>query len=152
MRPPLPALLIMAALATAGCADERRQLGQALSGKPPVINGSLVGRWAIADLNGGGPVAGALLEFADGGQISGSAGCNRITGRWQAGSDGSLGIGPLATTRRACEEPGMGIEDRVLALLGAVRRVEHDGRGNAALVAPDGRRLRLIPALPEPPR
>ena len=140
----------MILLALAGCQAERRQLGQALSGQPPVIAGSLAGRWTIADLNGGGAVAGGELAFtAD--SVAGTAGCNRLAGGWR--QDGSrIGIGPLAGTRMACAPAIMAVEARLIALLNAATRVEFDARGGATLISGDGRRLRLVPALPEPPR
>jgi heat shock protein HslJ len=143
-------LLVLIPLALAGCKAERQQLGQALSGKPPVVTGSLIGRWTIADLNGGGPVARGELAFtAD--SLAGTAGCNRLAGGWR--QDGaSLSIGPLAGTRMACAAAVMAVEARVIALLNAAKRVEFDARGGATLISGDGQRLRLIPALPEPPR
>jgi heat shock protein HslJ len=95
-------LLLFALLALAGCRDQRQQLGQALSGKPPVIAGSLEGEWQIEDLNGGGPVAQSRLMFDPGDQgtsrLSGTAGCNRFSGNWK--QDGAtLQLGPMAATR-----------------------------------------------------
>ncbi len=140
------ALLMLPSLA--GCQAERRQLRQALSGKPPVVAGSLIGRWTMADLNGGGAVAGGTLEFnAD--KVAGSAGCNRLSGRW-AQDGASLSIGPLAATRMACPPPAMQIEQRVLALLAEPLAVLHDGKGGVTLIARDGRRLRLAADVPEP--
>lgn len=142
--------IVLILLALAGCKAERRQLGQALSGQPPVISGSLIGRWRIVDLNGGGGVPGAMLAF-EGTSITGSSGCNRITGSWTL--DGArLAIGPLASTRMACAAASMALEQRFLALLSAVQSVQFDANGNATLISPDGRRMRLAPALPEPAR
>lgn len=135
-----------ALLVLAGCQAERRQLGQALSGRPQVVAGSLIGRWTMADLNGGGAVAGGTLEFgAD--TVAGSAGCNRLSGRWTQAA-ASLSIGPLATTRMACAPAAMQAEQRVLALLAGPLAVVFDGDGGATLIARDGRRLRLAPAAP----
>lgn len=144
MRWAVAALLMLPLLA--GCQNEQRQLRQALSGKPPVVAGSLIGRWAMADLNGGGAVAGGTLEFsAD--TVAGSAGCNRLSGRWT--QDGAtLSIGPMAATRMACPPPAMQAEQRVLALLAAPLAVLHDGQGGVTLIAQDGRRLRLAPKQP----
>jgi heat shock protein HslJ len=144
------ALIVLVALASlAGCQAERRQLGQALSGQPPVMAGSLIGRWTMADLNGGGPVARGELAFtAD--SVAGTAGCNRLAGGWQ--QDGAtIRLGPLAGTRMACPPAVMAVEARVMALLNAAKRVEFDARGGATLVSDDGQRLRLIPALADVP-
>jgi len=141
------ALLIpFALLALASWSDQRQQLGQALSGKPPVIAGSLEGEWQIADLNGGGPVAQSRLMFDPGDQgtsrISGTAGCNRFSGHWK--QDGAtLQLGPMAATRMACPPPAMEIEQRVLALLEAATSVTYTADGAAILATPDGRKLTL---------
>jgi heat shock protein HslJ len=140
----IPLLLLL----LAGCQNERRQLGQALSGQPPVVAGSLIGRWAMADLNGGGAVAGGLLEFSAG-TLAGTAGCNRLMGSWQE-KGAVLTVGPLAATRMACAPAAMQAEQRVMALLAAPLRVQYDGNGGVTLIAADGRRLRLVPALQEP--
>lgn len=143
-----PALIPLMLLLLAGCQNERRQLGQALSGQPPVVAGSLIGRWTMADLNGGGAVSGGMLEFSAG-KLAGTAGCNRLMGSWQE-NGATLSVGPLAATRMACAPTAMHVEQRVLALLAAPLTVKHDGNGGVTLIAADGRRLRLVPALPEP--
>lgn len=141
------ALLIpFALLALASCSDQRQQLGQALSGKPPMIAGSLEGEWQIEDLNGGGSVARGELMFDPGDQgtsrISGTAGCNRFSGHWK--QDGAtLQLGPMAATRMACPPPAMEIEQRVLALLEAATSVTYTADGAAILATPDGRKLTL---------
>lgn len=139
-------LLLFALLALAGCRDQRQQLGQALSGKPPVIAGSLEGEWQIEDLNGGGPVAQSRLMFDPGDQgtsrLSGTAGCNRFSGNWK--QDGAtLQLGPMAATRMACPPPAMEIEQRVLALLEAANSVTYTADVAAILATPDGRKLTL---------
>ena len=139
------ALLISVALLTA-CREQRTQLGQALSGKPPVIAGSLSGEWQIADLNGGGPVAGGSLVFDGGGQgssrVSGTAGCNRFTASWAQGGV-TPQFGPFAATMMACAPAVMAVEQRVLALLKAASSVVFTEDGAAILATPDGRKLRL---------
>jgi hypothetical protein len=134
-------LALIALLLLAGCQAERRQLGQALSGKPPVVAGSLIGRWTMTDLNGGGAVAGGVLDFGAG-SVAASAGCNRLNGKWQL-SGTTLTIGPIAATRMACAPAAMQMEQRVLALLAQPLAVLHDGKGGVSLIAGDGRRLRL---------
>lgn len=127
-------------LALPACKAERAQLRQALSGKPPVVAGTLVGRWQVVDLNGGG-APGAVLDFAADGGLAGSGGCNRLMGRWQLGE--GLRIDGLGSTRMACAPALMQVEGRLLALLGAANRVIFETGGDAHLVTPDGRRLRL---------
>lgn len=139
-------LLPLALFALTGCRDQRQQLGQALSGKPPVIAGSLEGEWQIADLNGGGQLARGRLMFDPGDQgtsrLSGTAGCNLFNGRWK--QDGAtLKLGPMATTKMACPPPAMEIERRMLALLEAVNSVSYTADGAAVLATSDGRKLTL---------
>lgn len=145
-------LLPLLFLALVGCREQRQELGQAMSGKPPVISGSLEGEWQIADLNGGGSVAGGNLMFDPGDQgtsrVSGTAGCNRFNGAWK--QDGStLKLGPFASTMMACPPPAMEVEQRVVALLEAVNSVSYTQAGEAILAAPDGRKLKLMRA-PKP--
>ena len=156
MRPSL--LLPLVLLALSGCREQRQQLGQALSGQPPVIAGSLEGEWQMADLNGGGAVAGGSLRFdagaKDGGdqatsRVSGTAGCNRFNGGWKQ-HGGRLKLGPFAATMMACPPPAMDVERRVLALLEAVNSVTYTTDGEAQLAAPDGRKLRLRRLPPKP--
>ena len=157
----LPVLIV---LATGGCREQRQQFGQALSGQPPVIAGSLDGDWLVADLNGGGVVAGVSLRFDTAPpRISGSSGCNRFAGGWrmavqhagrhQVGQ--TIRIGPLAATKMACAPAVMDVEKRTLALLQSANSViftgpdtwrgtwQDNGPGKAILVAPGGRRLTL---------
>ena len=65
------------------------------------------------------------LSFADG-QVSGSAGCNNFHGKYS--TEGSkLQVGPLATTRRACDEPLMTQEREFLAALASAVTWSIDG-------------------------
>ncbi|WP_372916524.1 META domain-containing protein [Sandarakinorhabdus sp.] len=138
-------LLPLALLALAGCREQRQQLGQALSGQPPVIAGNLEGEWQLADLNGGGAVAGGSLRFGvagSDGSVGGTAGCNRFNGGWKQ-DGGNLKLGPFTATKMACPPPVMDVERRVLALLEAVNSVTYTADGGAFLAARDGRKLRL---------
>ena len=145
MRILLPALLVLALLP--GCREQRAQLGQALSGKPPVMAGSLEGNWVLADLNGGGAPATAIMLLFDPGDhntsgVSGTSGCNRFTGGWQQNGT-TVKLGPLAGTMMACPPAVMEIERRFLAVLGAVNTVTYTAAGEAILATPDGRKLLL---------
>jgi heat shock protein HslJ len=141
------ALLPLLALALlAACKPERAALGQALSGKPPVIAGTLAGTWVIADLNGGGAPPRVTMMFDPGdhgtSRVSGNSGCNRFSGSWQQ-TGATLKFGQIAGTMRACEGPGMDVEQRFLAALAAVTKVIYTEAGDAILAAPDGRRITL---------
>jgi heat shock protein HslJ len=86
---------------------------------PPQLAGV---KWKVTSFNNNRhAVVGVLgesnltLSFEDG-QVSGSAGCNSFHGKYS--TEGSqLTLGPLATTRRACEEPLMNQEREFLAAL-----------------------------------
>jgi heat shock protein HslJ len=65
------------------------------------------------------------MSFKDG-QVAGSAGCNNFHGTYS--TEGSkLTLGPLATTRRACEEPLMTQEQEFLAALASAVTWSIDG-------------------------
>ena len=87
--------------------------------------------WAIVAIDGE-RVAGAEdygLQFGQG-RIHGQAGCNRFSGPYREMGQ-RLIAGPLAATRRACHEPRMRHERRVLRLL----------NGSARFSYPDGETL-----------
>ena len=88
----------------------------------------LVGAWLLEDLGGRGvmDIAQTTIEFDGEGRVFGSGGCNRFTGSYTF-EDGVLGLGPLAATKMMCPDAVMDQEDRFLAALGAVERVEVDG-------------------------
>jgi heat shock protein HslJ len=145
MRILLPALLALALLP--GCREQRAQLGQAISGKPPVIAGTLEGNWVLADLNGGGkPAADITLLFDPGDQgtsrVGGGSGCNRFSGPWKQ-EGATVKLGPFAGTMMACPPAIMEIERRFLTTLGAVTSVTYTAAGEAILATPDGRKLLL---------
>ena len=101
--------------------------------------------WTLVSL-GGAPVAegsGARLAFDSAGNVSGSTGCNSVSGTYAL--DGpSLTFGPLATTRMACEEALMAQETAVLEALAAVEGWEIDADGNLHLTG--GTELVLEPS------
>jgi heat shock protein HslJ len=58
--------------------------------------------------------------FTAEGQVSGFAGCNQFSGEYNAASDGTLSISPLASTMMFCEQ-GMDVESAYLAALQAAK-------------------------------
>ena len=134
-------LIALALIALSGCREQRQQLGQALSGQPPVIAGTLVGDWQVADLNGGGTIARAMLRF-EAERVAGTVGCNRFSSGWK--QDGqTISFGAMALTRMACPPPVMDTERRVLGLLQASTTVRFTENGEAIITAPGGRTLTL---------
>jgi heat shock protein HslJ len=61
--------------------------------------------------------ADVTLTFADDGTVSGSSACNTYSGSYEAGDDGSISLGPLASTQMACEEAIMALEANYLQTL-----------------------------------
>ena len=88
--------------------------------------------WKVTSFNNGRQaVVGVLgeskltLSFEDG-KVTGSAGCNSFHGTYA--TEGSrLQLGPLATTRRACEEPLMTQEREFLTALASAVTWSIDG-------------------------
>ncbi|MEA2024097.1 MAG: META domain-containing protein [Actinomycetota bacterium] len=78
--------------------------------------------------------------FADDGTLSGSAGCNNYNASW-ATEDGSIEIGPAASTRMMCvDEQIMTQESRYLELLGLAATYRVDA-GTLDMFDADGTRV-----------
>ena len=89
-----------------------------MTGKPPRLEGT---SWVLTSLDGSPPIAGTEITatFGNDRRVSGSAGCNRYTGAYDA-SGPSIEVGPLASTRMYCPTPGvMEQEQRYLVTLEA---------------------------------
>jgi heat shock protein HslJ len=78
----------------------------------------------------------AELRFADG-RMSGSAGCNRLSGSYSV-ADQRLTVGPVMATRMLCSEILMTREHAVIAILGAPLNVRYNARGRLVLTGPAG--------------
>ena len=96
---------------------------------PPQLAGV---EWKVTSFNNGRhAVVGVLgessvtMSFEDG-KVAGSAGCNRFHGTYSTEGN-TLKLGPLATTRRACEEPLMTQEREFLAALASAISWSIDG-------------------------
>lgn len=66
------------------------------------------------------PADGRVDIRFDGEEVSGTSGCNRYGGPYEAGSDGSISLGPLAMTEMACDDLRMTLESAYVEALGAV--------------------------------
>jgi heat shock protein HslJ len=83
--------------------------------------GDLTGKvWALSQLNGQAlvPGSGITAEFAAGGAVAGSAGCNRYSGKYTVSGSQITFSGPMASTRMACEQAVMDQETAYLKALG----------------------------------
>ena len=112
-------------------------------------------RWALAEA-AGQPVAPtgdtreAHLLFFPPNRLSGSTGCNRLTGTFELTGGGQLKFSPLATTRMLCPEPAAAAETRFVQALSTVKTyyvtdAALELRDGTAIVA----RFRATPARPE---
>jgi putative lipoprotein len=109
---------LLAASAFAACAS---------SGAPaPGLEGT---SWRLEDLAGesvGGDGPEGTLEFPEAGKVAGRAFCNRYFGKVEI-SGSSIKLGPIGSTKMACEEPAMARESRFLAALEKAERFTLDG-------------------------
>jgi putative lipoprotein len=78
-----------------------------------------------------------FIQFGSNGRVSGSSGCNRFTGTYEITEDGSIKIGPIASTRMACPESAMAAEAKFFAMLDDVRSFERT-QTSLALRSADG--------------
>jgi heat shock protein HslJ len=98
--------------------------------------------WTVTEIDGQPALEDAApsIAFLPNG-VTGSAGCNRFNGGYEADT-GSLTFGALATTRMACADDRMQQERAFLTLLSRVTRYQasEDGTG-LVLTAEDGRTI-----------
>ena len=66
------------------------------------------GAWTVEDLNRGGVIDNTVLTltFTEAGRVSGSTGCNNLSGSYTA-TGTTITFSPLVTTRRACVAPAL---------------------------------------------
>jgi len=81
----------------------------------------IVGVWRVTGVDGVAVEADAAdpgpnVTFAADGSVTGSTGVNRIRGSYRL-MEGTVHVGPLATTRMAGPPAAMGLETRLLAVL-----------------------------------
>jgi heat shock protein HslJ len=103
--------------------------------------------WAVENIDGRGLVdkSRPTIEFLPNGTVAGMGSCNRYTGRWSLNGE-TLEVGPLASTRKACEPPVMGQEDRFLRQLEATRGFDISPRGELLISSDEGTVLRAARA------
>lgn len=91
----------------------------------------LEGRWALSEMGGTADFARLLptIEFAADGSVSGFAACNTFHGNYTIDGQ-TLTLGPLSSTKVACERPASAVEAAYLEALAGVTgwAVEPDGR------------------------
>lgn len=148
----LVCLLLSAAalVAVAGCV--------APAAAPPGLTPSQLvrlqhGEWRVTTVDGQPPVAEITLRLGADGRLSGQAGCNGYTGSYSIDGDrfqpvavastaaGTLAVGPLASTRKACAPAVMAGEQRFLALLERANGVAMGEGDTLLLLAPPAHRI-----------
>ncbi|HEU4636492.1 MAG TPA: META domain-containing protein, partial [Edaphobacter sp.] len=87
-----------------------------------------------------------LIFSAQDDRVSGSGGCNRLSGTYEV-RDASMRFGGVASSRMACTT-GMELESKFLGALEQVRRWKISGR-ELQLTDDDGRPLLRFTALPQ---
>ena len=78
--------------------------------------------WIVSQIEGVPAAAGvtSTLLIAEDGKVSGNAGCNGFFGSAIIDND-AIAFGNIGSTRKACPEPAMGQEDRMLRALDNAR-------------------------------
>lgn len=83
------------------------------------------------------PALGVKVAFAET-EVSGLGPCNYLFGDFRADADG-ISLGPIAITRRICDDDRRELELRLIALLDDAVRFDLDAEGGLRLEAADGR-------------
>jgi len=135
---PLGAAAALTLLVAASC---RTPPGAGAPGQQlPTLVGTA---WQAEEVAGvRGPVK-PTLRFAREGRVTGNAGCNLYNGTvTEVG--GVIRFGPLTTTRRACAEAVMELEQRFVAAVAATRAIRADGSRLVFTDEGGAPRLRLL--------
>jgi putative lipoprotein len=104
----------------AGCCRAVAEEGQTPAVAPEAAKDEIYGRsWFLEQMEGRKTPDPPRLFIASDGKVSGSAGCNQFGGQ-AAVAGGSLRLGPLISTRRACADQEL--MDREQRFLGALER------------------------------
>lgn len=83
--------------------------GEVIEGDPAVLGG---GAWTVEDINRGGVIDNTVLtlNFSENRRVTGSTGCNSLSGSYTA-TGTHLTFSPLVTTRRACLAPALNAQE-----------------------------------------
>lgn len=115
----------------------------------PERKASPVGRWLLEDIRRAGVIdrLQTVLEIAADGRVSGSGGCNRMSGSARI-SGTRISFGPVAATQMACAPAAMNQEQKFFAGLREVRRWGADpARGKLVLLDGRGRPMMTFSAM-----
>lgn len=102
------------------------------------------GKWLAESIRQGGVIDNlqSVIEIARDGKVTGSGGCNRISGKAEI-SGGHISFGPMISTKMACAPAVMNQESKFLAALSEVRHWRIDEpRGKLILL--DARKSEVL--------
>jgi heat shock protein HslJ len=105
----------LAAIMLSGCGDEGQEATESPVGVVWSVDSFYEGQETIDELIWGTEIT---LTLGEDGQLNGSGGCNNYSGSYEIDGD-AITIGPLVTTRMACQEPA-GVMEQESAYLTAL--------------------------------
>lgn len=86
----------------------------------------VVGRWTVTGLNDGREAVVSseetnrlVVEFAADGTVTGSGGCNQLSGGYRTSGADGIAIGPLASTKKACDDGTEALDTQLTTALEA---------------------------------
>jgi putative lipoprotein len=104
------------------------------------------GKWLAESIRGHGVIDDlqSAIEIAADGKVTGSGGCNRISGRAEVQGE-RITFGPMISTKMACPPAIMDQESKFLAALGDVQRFKVDAqKGKLILFNGAGRPILVL--------
>ena len=137
--------LPLVALALGACANapEATAPSRAPAAAPAAAPLSLTGtRWIGVVEGSPDPRSLPRLEFVTSERVAGYTGCNMMSGGWRM-EGGTVRVGPLVSTKRACVGPESEIERRVVAALAGTVKREGD---RLVFTGAGGERFEFMPA------
>jgi len=137
--------LPLVALALGACANapEATAPSRAPAAAPAAAPLSLAGtRWIGVVEGNPDPRSLPRLEFVTSERVAGYTGCNMMSGGWRMEA-GTVRVGPLVSTKRACVGPESEIERRVVAALAGTVKREGD---RLVFTGAGGERFEFMPA------
>jgi putative lipoprotein len=128
--------MLVAALAMTSCTSA------AQSGPAPSLRNVT---WVAEDIGGRGVVdrVQSTVRFGADGRLTGTGGCNHMFGTYEADA-GTLRVGPMGGTQKACPPAVMDQETKFFAALGGARTYAFDGNGFLT-IAGSGATVRFAP-------
>jgi heat shock protein HslJ len=135
--------LVALALGACASAPQAEAPSRAAAAAPAAAPLSLTGtRWIGVVEGSPDPRSLPRLEFITSERVAGYTGCNMMSGGWRM-EGGTVRVGPLVSTKRACAGPEGEIERRVVAALAGTVKREGD---RLVFTGAGGERFEFMPA------